>query len=469
MIKITFLGAAQCVTGSHHLLEADGVRLLLDCGLFQEREFTHRDWEPFPVDPATINAVILTHAHLDHCGYLPRLVKQGFKGRIYCTPPTAEITRLTLLDSAALQEEDAAFKKKRHLREKRVGRYPEEPLYTVNDAKNVIPRFQMHDYGEEWRVNGAIAGVFGNSSHILGASIVELKINSHGAVKTLVFTGDLGRVGNPLLDPPESLTSADWLVIESTYGNRVHEGHADALETLARVINETSQAGGKVLIPVFAIERVQEIMYHMIQLIAQKRIPRITTFLDSPLAIEITKIYMKFPRYFSPGAVDFFRSPEALAARTLFHATPTPDESKQINTHAGPAVIMAGSGMCTGGRIKHHLALNIGRPEATVLFAGYQARGTLGRAIIDRPQEVRIFGESYSVKARIERIDGFSGHADREELLSWVAASTRRPEKIFVVHGEKEAAEALAAGLRERIQAVTAVPALLSECLLQNQ
>lgn len=467
MIKITFLGAAQSVTGSRHLLEADGVRLLLDCGLFQERELTHRDWEPFPVDPATIDAVILTHAHLDHCGYLPRLVRQGFRGRIYCTPPTAEIARLTLLDSAALQEEDAAYKKKRHLREKRTGRYPEEPLYTVNDAKNVIPRFQMHDYGETWRVNGAIAGVFRNSSHILGAAIVELAIKTGESEKAFVFTGDLGRAGNPLLPPPDSFGPADWLVIESTYGNRRHEEHADSLETLARVVSETARAGGKILIPVFAIERVQEIMYHMIQLMVQKRIPRITTFLDSPLAIEITKIYMKFPRYFSPGTLDFFRSPEALDARTLFHATPTAEESKKINQLSGPAVIMAGSGMCTGGRIKHHLALLLERPETAVLFAGYQARGTLGRAILDRPREVRIFGEPHPVRARIERIDGFSGHADREELLGWVTGSPRRPQKIFVVHGEKESADSLAAALGERTQAETVVPPLLDEYLLE--
>ncbi len=458
MTSVTFLGGTRSVTGSRFLVRADGDCLLVDCGLFQERELRSRNWEDFPFPPRQIDAVILTHAHIDHCGYLPKLVREGFAGQIYCTPPTAEVVRIALLDSAKIHEEDAAYKKRRHEKEKRKGPYPEVPLYTVADAEAVFPLLATAPYREEVKISPRAALTFRDAGHIIGSSQVELKIEEEGGAKILLFTGDLGRKLNPLLNSPERVEGTDYLFVESTYGNRLHESNREAIDKFRRVIVETTERGGKVVIPTFAIERAQELLYFIKLLRQEEKIPALDCFIDSPMAIDITGIYNAFPDYLNGASLDHLSGGGSPFSFPLLNMTRDTKDSIAINRHPGPAIIMAGSGMCTGGRIKHHLVQNIARPESTILFVGYQARGTLGRIILERPDEVRILGKTHSVRARIETINGFSAHADRNEIISWLAAITRPPKKVFIIHGEEESSLALAETIRTRFGWETAVP-----------
>jgi metallo-beta-lactamase family protein len=458
MATVTFLGAARNVTGSRFLLRTDDSCLLIDCGLFQERELRSRNWDDFPVPPREIDAVVLTHAHIDHCGYLPKLVREGFSGKIFCTPPTAAIAQVALLDSAKIHEEDAAYKKRRHRKENRKSPHPEVPLYTVKDAEAVLPLLEKVPYHQPREVTPSARVVFHDAGHIIGSSCLELYIKDGGEEKKLVFSGDLGRLNNPLLDDPERFEDADYIFVESTYGDRLHEHGWEAIGTLERVIVETAQAGGKVVIPTFAIERAQELIYFIKRLMGEGKIPKLTCFIDSPMAINITRIYSSFSKYLDHitfNEEDTDGSPFSFPSLVI---TRSADESKAINRHQGSAIIMAGSGMCTGGRIKHHLVHNIGRPESTLLFVGYQAKGTLGRILLERPDEVRILGNIHKVRARIERINGFSAHADRDELLGWLSAFKKPPRKIFIIHGEEESALALAGAVRERFGWETVVP-----------
>lgn len=462
-MKIKFLGAAQNVTGSRFLLSAGGKRILVDCGLYQERDFRHRNWEDFPVDPAAIDLVLLTHAHIDHSGYLPKFVAEGFKGKIYCTPPTAEISAVALLDSAKIQEEDAEYKRRRHRREKRKSRHPELALYTVEDAEKTVSRFHSIPYLQPFSLGPEITAAFHDAGHILGSAMVELKIKEEGREKIVVFSGDIGRSANPLLDDPSVFPRADVVVMESTYGNRLHEKSADALEKLRRIIVETSQSGGNVVIPSFAIERTQELIYYLHTLLQADKIPHLMVFVDSPMAIKVTRVYSRHPDYLDQENKALNREGGKTFRFPLLTPTRTAAESKAINHIKGSSIILAGSGMCTGGRIKHHLAHNIDRPESTLLFVGYQARGTLGRILLERPKKVRILGRTYPVRARIEKINGFSAHADKNELLTWLGGFSKPPQKVFIVHGEEEAARSLAAAVREKINGEVNVPAYLEE------
>jgi metallo-beta-lactamase family protein len=457
------------VTGSRFLIRAEGDCLLVDCGLFQERELRSRNWEDFPFPPRRIGTVILTHAHLDHCGYLPKLVREGFSGDIYCTPPTAEVVKIALLDSAKIHEEDAAYKKRRHEKEERRGPYPEIPLYTVADAEAVFPHLVTVPYREEAAVSPRAKLTFRDAGHIIGSSLVDLKISGEGGEERLLFSGDLGRRHNPLLNNPETVEGADCLLIESTYGDRLHESPAAALDKLRSVINETAERGGKVVIPTFAIERAQELLYFIKLLREEEKIPALDCFIDSPMAIDITGIYSSFPGYLNGGRLDRLAGGDSPFSFPLLNMTRDTKDSIAINSHRGPAIIMAGSGMCTGGRIKHHLVQHISRPESTVLFVGYQARGTLGRIILGKPDEVRILGKIYPVRARIENINGFSAHADRDEIVSWLAAITRPPKKVFIIHGEEESSLALAETIRTRFGWETTVPSYQDTLILQNR
>ncbi|MFH1039096.1 MAG: MBL fold metallo-hydrolase [PVC group bacterium] len=461
MSTVTFLGATGSVTGSRFLVRNEEACVLIDCGLFQERELRSRNWDDFPVPPREIDAVVLTHAHIDHCGYLPKLVREGFGGKIFCTPPTAEVARVALLDSAKLHEEDAAYKKRRHGKEQRESPFPSVPLYTIQDAEAVMPHLETAPYAQPVEVSSGMTAVFRDAGHIIGSSIVELGIGRGQRRNKLVFSGDLGRKNNPLLHNPEVIEGADYLFLESTYGDRNHESGAEAVGTLERVIVETAGKGGKVVIPTFAIERAQELLYFIKRLMENGKIPRLSGFIDSPMAIDITKIYMAFPEYLDGKNLAGSRPGESPFSFPLLQMTRSTEDSKAINRHRGSAIIMAGSGMCTGGRIKHHLVQNIACPESTILFVGYQARGTLGRIILERPGEVRILGAQHPVRARIEQINGFSAHAGRDELLDWVSGFTTRPKKLFVVHGEEQSSQALAATVRERFGWDTAVPEYL--------
>ena len=465
-IKLTFLGGAQNVTGSQFLVEANNARFLIDCGLYQEREFRGRNWEPFLIPPDSIDAVLLTHAHLDHCGLLPKLVRDGFRGNIYCTAATSEIAKIILLDSAKIQQEDAEYKKRRHQREERSGPYPEVPLYTTDDAEGCFPLLSPIHYGKPVQIGDGIVANFHDAGHVLGSSMITVTVSQDGEKRTLLFSGDVGRWNKPILRDPTLFDQADYVLVESTYGDRLHEGQETIGSELAGVINSTVQAGGNICIPSFALERAQEVLYYLNELLVKDRIPQITVFVDSPMAISVTEVFSHHPELFDKEMMSLIRQGKSPFDFPSLTMTRTVDQSKAINDTAGPAMIIAGSGMCTGGRIKYHLVNNISRPESTVLFVGYQAIGTLGREIISGDKEVRILGEKYPVRARVAQIHGFSAHADRDELFRWLSALQRAPRHLFVVHGESETASQFADFVRERTGWDISVPRYRDEAIL---
>ena len=465
-IKLGFYGAAQNVTGSRHMVEADGTRVLVDCGLYQERQYRDRNWQRFSVDPKTIDAVLLTHAHLDHCGLLPKLVKDGFRGKIHCTPATAEIAKIILLDAAHLQEEDAAYKAGRHRKEGRVPPYPEVPLYTVQDAMRVDGHFEPAEYGQVVKVADGIKALFCNAGHVLGSSMITLNVRQDGQSRNILFSGDVGRRHMPILKDPTVFDSADYVLIESTYGDRVHPAPEDVEYNLAAAVNDAVKAGGNLVIPSFALERSQDLLYHLNRLLEAKRISELPVFLDSPMAIRITEVFRNHPELYDKemaAAVRQDRSPFEMRGLKMTLST---EESKAINRFKGPAVIIAGSGMCTGGRVKHHLVNNIGREESIILFIGYQASGTLGRTILDRPQEVRILGQMLPVRAEVRQIHGFSAHADRDELMHWLTGLKKPPRGVFVVHGESGAAQGFGRYVAEKTGWNVTVPSYRDEVVL---
>jgi len=466
-IKLTFLGAAHCVTGSRYLIEVNGTRILVDCGLHQERSLKGRDWAPFPVHPDTLNAVLLTHAHLDHCGLLPKLVREGFQCPIYCTAATAEIAEIILLDSANLQEEDAEFKKKRHEREGRRGPYPEIPLYTADDARACLPLFSPVHYRETVTLGEGIQATFYDAGHTLGSAMLELRIKEKKMERTLLFSGDIGRWGKPLLQDPTLFEAADYVVMESTYGDRLLEPVADMPGELASNINRTVEAGGNIVIPSFAFERAQEVLYYLNQLLLQDRIPHLMVFLDSPMAVSITEVFQHTPELLDKKTLRLMRRGMSPFDFPGLQFVSTTDQSKAINHIAGTVIIIAGSGMCTGGRIKHHLVTNISRGDSTILFVGYQAVGTLGRQIVDGAKEVRILGQYHPVKARVVQLSGFSGHADQPQLLKWLSHLKRPPRRVFITHGEPEVAEKFAGLVREKTGWTTVVPEYADEFTLR--
>ncbi|MDY6911824.1 MAG: MBL fold metallo-hydrolase [Chloroflexota bacterium] len=465
-IKLKFLGAARNVTGSCYLMEANGTRILVDCGLYQEREFKARSWKPFPVPPESIDALLLTHAHVDHSGLIPKLVREGFKGNIYCTSATSDIAQIALLDSARLQEEDAAFKRKRHQREGRKGTYPEIPLYTTEDAEASLDLFAPVDYRETVTLADGVAATFYDAGHIFGSSMIKVRFSENGQSRNVIFSGDVGRRDKPILHDPTFFDEADYVLIESTYGDRVHDDSENIPADLARVINETRQAGGNIIVPSFAIERAQEILYHLNELLIANRIPHIMVFLDSPMAVKVTEVFKEHPEFFDEEMAQRMREGRSPFDFPGLVMVKTADESKAINHIKGTSMIIAGSGMCNGGRVKHHLVANISRPESTILFVGYQAIGTLGREIVSGAREVRILGQKYPVEARIEQIGGFSAHADRDELMEWLSGLKKAPRRIFITHGESEVVEKFADYLRDATGWDVLVPDYKDEVIL---
>lgn len=465
-IKLSFMGAAQNVTGSRYFVEANDLRLLIDCGLYQERDFRSRNWDPFFVPPDTIDAVLLTHAHLDHCGLLPKLVREGFQGKIYCTAATAEIARIVLLDSAHLQEEDAEFKRKRHEREGRTGPYPVVPLYKTEDSEATFPLFMPVKYEETVEVGDGIEATFHDAGHILGSSMIRVKVSHKGEERIVIFSGDVGSWHRPILRDPTIFDEADYILTESTYGDRLHEDTDNLCSLLADVINSTHNAGGNIVIPSFAVERSQEVLYHLNQMLLEDRIPQVMVFVDSPMAISVTEVFEHHPELYDEQMKELIRRKESPFDFPSLKMTRTVQESKAINHEKGTAIIIAGSGMCTGGRIKHHLVNNISRPESTILFVGYQAVGTLGRHIVNGTDEVRILGEKRLVKAKIARIDGFSAHADRDDLLTWISGLRKSPRHVFVTHGEPEVTVAFAEYARQKTGWETSVPSYQTEVVL---
>ncbi|MCF7839079.1 MAG: MBL fold metallo-hydrolase [Candidatus Marinimicrobia bacterium] len=449
---LTFLGGAGNVTGSKTLVTAGGQRWLVDCGLFQERDLRDRNWREFPVPPAELTGILLTHAHVDHCALIPRLYALGFRGPVLGTAATLDIVRIVLPDSGHLQEEDARYKAKRHAREGRKGPHPEEPLYTRETAEESlsllrpVPFDEPVDLGGGWRASWHACG------HILGAASVRVEAPAaNGKTVSVLFSGDVARWERPLLRDPAIPPAADYLVLESTYGNRKHVAHKDDAERLGAVLNETVQAGGNLVIPSFAIERTQDLLYHLARLREAKQIPPVLVFVDSPMAASVTDVFTRHAELFDDETralikrgVRPYDFPGLVMSRTV-------SESKAINSIRGSAVIIAGSGMCTGGRIKHHLKANLERPESTILFVGYQAAGTLGRVISEGATEVRVLGEKVPVKAKVVKLGGFSGHADQDELLRWLGALTAPPRQVFINHGEEQTAAEFAALVTARL------------------
>ncbi len=463
---MNFLGAARNVTGSAYFLEANGVRLLVDCGLYQERELTARNWDPFPIPPQTIDAVLLSHAHLDHCGLLPKLVREGFAGKIYCTHATYDIAQIILLDAANLQEQDAEFKRQRHEREDRTGPYPEVPLYTVKDANASFPQFSPVGYQEPVKLGEGIEATFHDAGHVLGSSMVKVKVSRNGEQRILIFSGDVGRWDKPMLYDPTIFEEADYIVVESTYGDRLHEDQKDIEAELAEIINSTTKRGGNIVIPSFALERAQEILFYLNKLLLQNRIPHLLVFLDSPMATSVTEVFGRHPDLLDEETLELIRQKKSPFNFMGLKMTRTTDESKVINHIKGTVIIIAGSGMCTGGRIKHHLVNNISRRESTILFPGFQATGTLGRQIVDGSKKVRILGQIYPVKARIAQMNGFSAHADRDELFRWLSGLKKPPLHLFVTHGEPEAARYFADFLKKKTGWEISVPDYKEEVVL---
>jgi len=464
-IKLTFLGAAQNVTGSRYLVQFNNVSFLVDCGLYQERELKGRNWEPFQVPPESLDAVLLTHAHLDHCGLLPKLAREGFRGSIYCTAATAEIAEIVLLDAGKLQQEDADFKRRRHEREGRKAPHPEIPLYTADDAKASFPLFVPVGYGETVQIGKGVEASFHDAGHILGSSMVRVRVHQDEE-RIILFSGDIGGWGKPILQDPTLFEEADYVLVESTYGDRLLESSENVANEFAEIINTTVKAGGNIVIPSFALERSQDILYYLNKFRLEGRIPHLVVFVDSPMAVSVTGVFEHHPELFDEEMKELLRQGKSPFDFPGLNLIRTVDESKAINYIAGSVIIIAGSGMCTGGRIKHHLVTNISRPESTIVFVGYQAVGTLGRQIVDGAKEVRILGQYYPVRARVVQLNGFSAHADRNQLLKWLSSLQRPPRRVFVTHGEPSAAQHFALLVRDKTGCDTVVPKYQDKVLL---
>ena len=456
-MRLSFHGAANCVTGSKHLLETDDNRqLLIDCGLFQGlKELRRRNWDPLPFDLAQVDHVLLTHAHIDHSGWLPRAVRLGLDAPIHATTATSELCQLLLMDSAHLQEEDAAWANKKGYSK----HSPAEPLYTSPDALDTLRLFRPHDFDKWLDLGDGLRARFGNSGHILGAGFIELRVPTNGGgEKTIVFSGDVGRYNVPLHRDPDPLPACDVLVVESTYGDRTHD-HEPLADQIHRVFGETIRRRGVVLIPAFAVGRVQMVTLILRDLMKDGKLPEVPIYVDSPMAVDATIIYGRH-LYDTNLDSDLIQDGRSRLFPREVHLCRTVHESKQLNTREGPMVIISSSGMMSGGRILHHLTRRLGRPENLILLAGYQARGTRGRALQDGAKTMRIHGENWPIACGHETIHGLSSHADREELTRWIDSAPTRPGKVFVVHGEPDSAQHFAEHLREHLEVEVHVPSL---------
>ncbi len=447
-MRLKFVGAAQTVTGSMHLVEAGGTRILLDCGLFQGRRAesikTNKTFDFF--DPAAIDAVVLSHAHIDHSGNLPNLVKQGFTGPIYSTPATRDLAGIMLADSGKIQEQDTEFLNKKLARR---GEPPVQPLYDTEDALAVLPSFVTVSYHRETHIADGVRLTFLDAGHILGSAMVVLRIKENGKEIVVLFTGDLGRSGTPILKNPDPVAEADVLISESTYGGRRHDPIRNIQDGLRDAILRTIKRSGRVIIPAFSVERTQELTYTLHRLFDSKAIPKIPVFVDSPLAVNATEVFRLHPECFNKDTFKMVLAHDDPFGFEYIKYIRLVEDSKKLNDMKEPMIIISASGMAEGGRILHHLRNNIENPRNLVLLVGYAAQYTLARRLMDGDKEVRIFGETHKVKCRVAHMDDFSGHADRRELLDYV--KTQSPEKlkhIFLVHGEAEQALPLKDAIR---------------------
>jgi metallo-beta-lactamase family protein len=450
-VKIRFLGAARQVTGSCYHLSANGMQILVDCGMRQGE--AAENGSSFAFQPSEIGYLFLTHAHIDHSGLIPKLVKEGFRGKIVTTSATADLARIMLHDSAHLQEKDAEWKTKKALRQGLDQVF--EPLYTTKDVDDAMPLFVKKQYGETGHLGNGLRYTFLDAGHILGSGTLEMWYQDTAVVKKIVFSGDIGKKGNPIIADPEYVTSADYVVMESTYGNRLHRGMKESVDELAEAVKITFKRGGNVVMPAFAVGRTQDLLYILNGLVREKRLPPADVFIDSPLANEATSVYLAHPEDFGEHTRKLARVMSDDSLR--LHFTTSVEESQAINRIKSGAIILAGSGMCEGGRIAHHLKHNLWRSECGIVFTGFQARGTLGRRIVDGAPHVHVLGEEIAVKASVYTINGFSAHADQKELLEWLSSFQGSPE-VFIVHGEENVALDFEKLVQERLHLVTHVP-----------
>jgi metallo-beta-lactamase family protein len=447
-MQFTAHGAARNVTGTKHLLEVAGKRFLLDCGLYQgRRKEAERRNRHLPFNPASIDAVLLSHAHVDHSGSLPTLVKNGFRGRIYCTHATADLCAILLRDTAYIQSQDARYLNKKRKKK----RLPEiEPVYDADDVEETLPRFYGVGYDSPIRISPELTVTYRDAGHILGSAILEIDARESGRTKRIVFTGDLGRADMPILRDPHSVRAADVLITESTYGDRHHDDMADVEKELGSFIASVAKRRGKIIIPSFAVGRTQRVVYELHRLMRDGRIREMPIFVDSPLAVSATEIFRNHPECFDEEMNALLRRDDDPLGFARVRYVKEADESKKLNRMPGPMVIISASGMCEAGRILHHLKNNIGSGRNGILVVGYQARHTLGRRIVEGERRVKIFGTRYPVRARVKVFNEFSAHADSDELLEFAEGIRRPPQRTIVVHGNEEMSVALGRKLTER-------------------
>jgi metallo-beta-lactamase family protein len=455
-MHIEFYGATSGITGSCHILRANGQLLLLDCGLLQgRREVEAGNREPFPFSPDEISAVVLSHGHIDHSGRIPLLVKQGYRGPIYAQNATADLCEILLEDSASLQERDAEYENKWRKRKKKP---PIEPLYSLEDARNALANVVGMRYREKKEILPGISIRFQDAGHIMGSSSVEVWLNENGVQRKIVFSGDLGQYDTPILNDPAVIREADHVLIESTYGNRLHRDRQMTVDEIGEIIGQASHQRGNLLIPAFAVGRSQEILYFLGKYYDQWGLDRWQVFLDSPMAIRASKVYWDYPHLYDEEATHLRRNIDEMPSLKNIHFTTSVEESMALNNISSGAIIIAGSGMCTGGRIRHHFKQRIWDDRNTIIFTGYQARGTLGRILVDGARSIRMFNDDFAVNASIETLGGLSAHAGQSGLLDWIGAF-EPPPRTLLVHGEPVAQDALAEKLWQAQKLRVEIPA----------
>lgn len=453
-MNIKFCGAASTVTGSCHLITTDKYKILLDCGQFQGgRAMDAMNWNDFGFNPAEIDFLILSHAHIDHCGRIPLLVKKGFKGKIYCTDATADLVEVMLKDSGYIHEKEAEWKNRKA---ERAGKPMVEPLYTFNDSLAALKYITPVLYDQLIELNDQMKLVFNDAGHILGSAIVELWVEENDNVSKIVFSGDLGVMNRPILRNPTIIKKADYVIMETTYGNRLHQPNSSSIEALLEIVLKTIKRGGTVVIPSFAVGRTQELIYQFNKFYEEnaqykKELENVTVYIDSPMATTATEVFRKNAQVFDEETKAYILNGDNPLDFKNLKFTRTSDESRMLNFDTSPKVIISASGMCEAGRIRHHLKHNLWNPKSSIIFVGYQAEGSLGRSIVEGAESVVLFGEEIQINAEVYNLEGFSGHADRDGLFEWISGFENKPHDIFLVHGETESKHDFAALVKEKL------------------
>jgi len=472
-MKISFLGAAKLVTGSNYLIETKNSKFLMDCGLFQgSKSISRMNYQPFGFNPEEIDFIVLSHAHMDHSGRIPKLIKEGFRGSIYCTKATADLCYIMLPDSGHIQEMETKWDNRKR---KRSGGKLRKPLYTVKEAEESLNYFKPVLYDQDVKISEEITVRFRDAGHILGSAIIELWIKEDDKDTKIVFSGDLGRRDRPILRDPTLIQEADYIIVESTYGNKLHHPSGDDAKKLISIINNTVKRGGNIVIPSFAIERAQDIIYELNKYYEEdiktkdKDFLQVPVYIDSPLTSSATEIFDRNPDCFDEKALEIIRTGDNPLDFRNLKFTHSVEESKQINTTPESKVIISASGMCTAGRIKHHLKHNLWRSESSIVFVGYQANGTLGRRLKEGEKVVKLFGEEIQVNAEIYSLESFSGHADKEGIIWWLKGFKNKPKKIFVVHGEEEATKEMSERIEEELNIKTHIPELGESLTIEGE